>query len=638
MSEIRSLINERYYILEEIGRGGLTTVFKAFDFQERCDVALKILSSHLILDPVFKARFEREVKILEEFDHPHIVPILDSGEHHGSPFLVMPIFPGGTLADRLQIRPLSPDECGRLVNEISLALAYEHKRGIVHRDVKPSNILLDEEGRAYLSDFDLVYLPDTSQNLTGSAVIGTPAYMSPEQCNGSPVTQRSDQYSLAIVLFQLTTGHLPFYAETPIALAIQQINEPIPLPRDVNPNLPESIQKVLLRALSKDPEQRYPSILSFNHAFQKTLKLSLLADRKQGSWTAKYYDITQGFEKIHSGAKEWISTSVLPKRYTLLGAFFLLLAIPFIANRFLGLNPRSSEEQLRATIEAIYTDYSPQEGTSMQPSYVETIVAGTVSALEVGFWGTSTEGSPILLTGGDELDGTALWDEDDFSHLLTALATNTDSDNSTGSSTPINESFITPTVTSPTVVKPTKTPKLPRTQSPTSTPVPFVLPTDTPSKTSTSIPNKICDKEGRVLLYEDMHLHSPYVNEDGFGIVIHAIRIDGDETEVVLRKVIVTQDQVNPQILNLSYLEWSHWGMDTKSIPINEEDYEVTIDTNLELFECYRAGMCDHSLYGGDIYIHFDGTLKGDYQLSVEIYLPEYSETCKMDDWVTVTQ
>ena len=631
MTNLSGRINERYYIIRTIGRGGLTTVYKAFDIQEKRQVAIKVLAPHLVPDPTFKARFMREIKILEQFNHPNIVPILDAGEYQGAPFLVMPFFPEGTLTERLRSHPLSPEECGRVINEISSALVYEHKQGIIHRDIKPSNILLDKNGKAYLSDFDLVYISDTSQNLTGSAVIGTPAYMSPEQCSGGPIDARSDQYSFAIVLYQLTTGHLPFYAETPIAIAVQQINEPLPRPRDLTPDLPEAIEAVLVKALSKDPGQRYPSIMAFNHAFQRALKIALVTTKQKGSWTAKYYEITQGFNRIRFTAKAWFSRVILNRRYALLAGLLLLFNVPFFLYAIFGSESRSSEKPMSATIAAIYTESAPKEGTQWHPVYIETIVAGTVSALEMELEVMAAGKPQIPLTGGDPTSS-----DSELAALETSASSDTNISDSTIIPSPTNTTSITPSAT-PTPTKRASPTSIPQ-SDPTSTPSPITAesPTQAFTPTLTSIPYKICDDRGKPLSYEDIHQHVPYIRDSGFGMVIHTIRVGGEETEVVLKKVGVKQDQQNAQILAVNYIEWSHWGMDSKRITLGEKEDEVTIHTDLDFYDCYSAGKCDHSLYGGDIYVYFDGELDGKYQLFVEIYLPDYGVSCKLDTLITM--
>ena len=241
-----------YQILEQIGQGGMSSVFKAVDLRDRRTVALKVLSPYIAHEQHFRARFEREVKLLRQLSHPNIVPILDFGEAEGMAYIVMPYIGTGTLQDRLQNGPLDVATGARVTGQIASALSLAHSLGVVHRDVKPSNVLLDPDGNALLSDFSFAHSQNASQNLTGSALIGTPAYMSPEVCRGEAIDARSDQYSFAIMLYQLCTGRLPFEADTPMAVALKHVNEPLPRPRQVNPNLPEGVEAVLVRALAKD--------------------------------------------------------------------------------------------------------------------------------------------------------------------------------------------------------------------------------------------------------------------------------------------------------------------------------------------------------------------------------------------------
>jgi serine/threonine protein kinase len=497
MSNLSGVINQRYYIIETIGHGGMTTVYKALDVRREREVAVKVLAPYLVVDPVFKARFEREIKILKKFDHPNIVPIIDYGEHEGSPYLVMPFFPEGTLADRLHSGPISSREIGTVINDISYALEYEHNRGIVHRDIKPSNILLDKNGRAYLSDFDLVYMQDASQNLTGSAVIGTPAYMSPEQCSSGPIDVRSDQYSLAIVLFQLITGHLPFYADTPIAIALQQINEPVPSPRDFNPNIPEPIENVLLKALSKDPSKRYPTIVAFNQAFQKALRISIITHEANGSWTAKYYEITQVLGRIQSKAKGWFSQSVLTKRYSLLGILLLLFILSTGVFAMFISTKGSSDTALRATIAAIYTGVAQQGDSPLEGRFLETAVAGTLEALNFEAEQMASSGSPIPVTGGDVFDETELPYHITFTDMETMEASNlpegqltstvTPSDIGLQTNTPLPISSENPTQpqSGGFTSTPSQTPSITSSVSPTPSVESSPTGTGTPSKTPT---------------------------------------------------------------------------------------------------------------------------------------------------------
>ena len=260
-----------YHLLEPIGQGAMSTVYKGYDPGENRNVAIKVLPPTLAQVEQFGRRFQREIRVVMQLEHPHIMPVVDFGEEGGNAYLVMPYLKSGTLAERLERDPLRPMECGRVIEQVSGALDYAHSEGVVHRDVKPSNILLDQDGNALLSDFGLAHISDASVSLTGSALIGTPAYMSPEQARGDPVDARSDQYSLGVILYQLTTGQLPFKAETPMALLVKHLNEPLPLPRSVCPTMPEPIEHVILKGTAKNPDDRFGSVAEMNQAFQASL-------------------------------------------------------------------------------------------------------------------------------------------------------------------------------------------------------------------------------------------------------------------------------------------------------------------------------------------------------------------------------
>jgi serine/threonine-protein kinase len=207
--------------------------------------------------------------------HPNIMPILDFGEVDGLAYIVMPYIGSGTLQERLARGPLDPKEGSRIVAQLAAALDCAHQNGVIHRDVKPSNVLLDPMGNALLSDFSFAHQTDASQNLTGRLLVGTPAYMAPEQCRGDPIDARSDQYALSVVLYQMVTGRLPFEGDTPMAVAMKHVNEPLPRPTLVNPNLPPEIEIVLVRGLAKDPNLRYGSVMELNAAFQQATEIAM---------------------------------------------------------------------------------------------------------------------------------------------------------------------------------------------------------------------------------------------------------------------------------------------------------------------------------------------------------------------------
>jgi len=264
-----------YHILEQIGQGGMTSVFKALDLVRNETVAVKVLSPYISQDQRFEARFDREIVLLLELKHPSIVPVLDYGKQNGFAYIVMPFMPRGTLDNRLQGGPLTLQEGVEIVDDISAALQFAHDHGVVHRDVKPSNVLLSDDGLALLSDFGLAHVIDVSMSLTGSALIGTPSYMSPEQCQGGELTAHSDQYSLGVLLYQLCTGRLPFSGDTPMAIAVQHISQPLPLPRSINARIPRDVEGVLTKALSKQPAGRFDSVSDLGMAFKAAVKASL---------------------------------------------------------------------------------------------------------------------------------------------------------------------------------------------------------------------------------------------------------------------------------------------------------------------------------------------------------------------------
>jgi len=247
-----------YQIVAPLGEGGMAAVFRAYQPGMERYVALKVLPRHFADDPEFSARFQREARILAQLQHPHILPVFDYGQVEGYSFIVMPFVPSGTLAESLQGQPLSLLRIRQVISQVGDALSYAHGRGLVHRDVKPSNVLIDERGNCLLTDFGLARMVEASVNLTASGTImGTPAYMSPEQGAGRKIDARSDIYSLGIILYEMATGRVPYRAETPVAVVFMHVSGPLPLPRSVNPDLPEAVERVILKALARNPDDRY---------------------------------------------------------------------------------------------------------------------------------------------------------------------------------------------------------------------------------------------------------------------------------------------------------------------------------------------------------------------------------------------
>jgi serine/threonine protein kinase len=248
----------QYRIVAPLGEGGMAAVYKAYQASVERYVALKILPRHYASDPDFVRRFKREAKVIAGLAHPNILPVHDYGEAEGYTYIVMRYVEGGTLANLLQGQPLPLSQTCYVVSQIAAALDYAHAKGVVHRDVKPSNVLLDEQGNCLLSDFGIAKMIEaTGQFTVTGAFIGTPTYASPEQALGQRLDGRSDIYSLGVILYEMTTGRPPFDAETPMAILIKHVHDPLPMPRTVNPALSEPVERVILKALAKGPENRY---------------------------------------------------------------------------------------------------------------------------------------------------------------------------------------------------------------------------------------------------------------------------------------------------------------------------------------------------------------------------------------------
>jgi tRNA A-37 threonylcarbamoyl transferase component Bud32 len=263
---------DHYRLVEMIGQGGMATVYRALDTRRLKDVAVKVLSSTITGDRRFVRRFRREASLVVRLNHPNIVGVLEYGESHGIIYLAMPFIHGSTLFDRIQKFKVSEEEATRWIGQVSGALGFAHSQGVIHRDIKPSNILIDDAGTAYLTDFGLARMIEGSNTLTGSMMMGTPAYVSPEQGRGRSLDPRSDQYSLGVILYQLATGRLPFEGNSPMATVLMHIQEPIPRPGRFNANLSPGVERVILRAMAKNPEDRYPTVEAMNQAYQAAVR------------------------------------------------------------------------------------------------------------------------------------------------------------------------------------------------------------------------------------------------------------------------------------------------------------------------------------------------------------------------------
>src|SRR5579883_888891 len=279
MKGIEGLTLGRYELRRRIAQGGMAEVYLAYDRRVRRQVAVKVLYGR---DEPFVRRFEREALAVGALSHNHILPLYDFGEQSPWYYLVMPYVDGCTLRDYLfRHKQLTLEETASFLSQIASALQYAHDHGVVHRDVKPSNILLRQDGYAYLVDFGLAKAIQGAEVLTSvGAMVGTPEYMAPEQSNGVS-DYRSDIYSLGIILYQMLTGQLPFLAESPVAVSLKHI-QAIPIsPRKLNSAIPLSIEEVILKAMAKNPDDRYQAARDLSAAFWKALQQELFKEHTE---------------------------------------------------------------------------------------------------------------------------------------------------------------------------------------------------------------------------------------------------------------------------------------------------------------------------------------------------------------------
>ena len=470
MTELIGKTLGHYRILEVVGQGGMATVYKAEDLREEKIAAVKVMLPYLSRDEGLKKRFRQEAKMLSRLKHPNIVPILDYGEEDGHLYYVLPFMPSGSLADRLTKGPIAIEETAQIIAQSAAALQHAHDKSVVHRDVKPSNILLDEQGNAQLSDFGFAYWSEATLDLTGSGLVGTPGFMSPEQCLGEGITELSDQYSLGVVLYRLVVGRIPFEGETPLAIALKHINEPLPPPREVNHGVPVPLENVLITVLDKNPKNRYGSIAIFNEALQEAILTSVQNGHELTAVMPRLNRFYVARDRWRRKLRAVFSRPTVRRWPVLLGVMALLLAFPIGAFALRGVvgapvneanNPQAALA-FEATIASLYTANAPLGGDA-DPGQIQTAVAGTLSALETQT--ASEQASTPIPTSW------SLWDvfrsETHTStptptrwYYSTSTPTITPESGSGGEASPTSTLEDTPVPTSPPDASPTPTPKL----------------------------------------------------------------------------------------------------------------------------------------------------------------------------------
>jgi len=363
-----------YRIIEQLGQGGMATVFKAYHAALDRYVALKVLHQAFNDDSTFIGRFEREAKVVAKLEHSNIVPVYDYSEHESRPYLVMKYIEGDTLKARLNQGPLSSKEIEQVVDSVGSALGYAHKQGILHRDIKPSNVLLSKEGVMYLADFGLARIAQAGEStLSSDSIMGTPQYISPEQAMGKKeLDAGTDIYSFGVMLYEMVVGQVPFSADTPFSIIHDHIYSPLPLPMDINPNVPEPVQRVLLKTLSKERNDRYATVEELIRAF-KDAWIESGVPMQRTSITMKPAAVKREVQSqgVDAASKTEITKGPAPKRslkWAWIGSgLFLILLCAIGVVVFRRIAVRSMVVPPTAIVEVTATALPVEENTQLPP-------------------------------------------------------------------------------------------------------------------------------------------------------------------------------------------------------------------------------------------------------------------------------
>ena len=423
----------------------MAEVYRAYHASLDRYVAIKLLHAFLADDPEFKSRFEKEARNVARLKHPNIVQVYDFeyDDANESYYMVMELVEGPTLKERLfelaqSNERLPLEEALRIVRDAGSALAYAHQQGMIHRDVKPANLMIDSDGRVVLTDFGIAKIVTGVQFTASGGMVGTPAYMAPEQGLGEAGDERSDIYSLGVILYQLCTGRLPYEAETPLATILKHLNEPLPRPRDFNPDLPEAVEYIILKALAKEPDDRFDKAQIMVEHLDNVR--AGLGDAPKGIVPLTAADVTAG------------SGSTPP---------------PPPADDTSGQLADSGDTPVQTPAA------SPRLLT--RPGW---LIAGIIGVLVLlGLWGSNNGWFAVALAPTETATPTA---------SLTATHTPSDTPTATPTSTPTATVTLTPTPTF--TLTPTATPTFTPTFTPTYTNTPTTTPTDTPTSTFTPTP------------------------------------------------------------------------------------------------------------------------------------------------------
>ena len=387
---IGTLLNGRFRLEERIGSGGMSTVYLAFDETLERWVAIKLMHRDISSDPDQLERFRREARAVARFSHPHVVTVIDAGEDDGNPYIVLEYVEGETLKERIaRAGPLPAPEAVAYAVEVGRALMAAHAERLVHRDVKPQNVLIDAQGRAKVTDFGIARSLE-AQGLTATGrVLGTTDYVSPEQALGEDVTEQSDIYSLGICIYEMLTGEVPFRADTQVAVAMKHVREPMPDVQRRRPDISAALAAVVERATAKETGHRYQTASELVHDLEEALAIEAArAGETSGEATTVLRTLpgdTAGFAPGRLRNPRRVLITIL-----LVGAL-AAGGIVFLASRTEqgaggGATPRTSDLAEVDLASSAATDYDPEGDESESPDATQNAIDGNPSTV----WDTET--------------------------------------------------------------------------------------------------------------------------------------------------------------------------------------------------------------------------------------------------------
>jgi len=387
---IGELIGGRYEIEELVGTGGMSSVYRARDSVLERRVALKILHEHFSADPEYVERFRREARAIARLNHPNIVTVIDRGEFGKRQFIVFEHIPGENLKEVVEREGQLPvAQALALTHQIARGLAFAHQHGVVHRDVKPQNVLVDESGTAKVTDFGIARSLDPGEELTQTGtLLGTSDYIAPEQASGEPVDARSDQYSLGVLLYELLTGEVPYPADSFMAVAMRHLRDPVPSVRERRRDVPDRVDKIVARAMAKRPADRFPSTEAMMGAIE-----AALADTGEGAGRNEATGVHSRIERpspSRSAARPGPRRRQRRRRFAPLLLALLVVGAGAIALGLILAGRDGGGSGAAGSIGGVkltaFEDYDPQGDQSEHPESVANATDGDVST----FWTTET--------------------------------------------------------------------------------------------------------------------------------------------------------------------------------------------------------------------------------------------------------